>query len=163
MIKLLGSLLVFTGGGVVWWLQMQERRRRRAVLAELVLVLRRMQEEIRMMRTPMPELFRKLAEPCSQDTAGVLRAAASAVGQGGSVETVWREQLCRLPINQREQDILCEVSFCGDEESLCKELSFAAYELAKCAEELERSRPEEEKRTTALCFSGAALVVILLI
>ena len=116
-----------------------------------------------MMRTPMPELFRKLAEQCGCETGGVLRAAADASGRGEAVEIAWREQLCRLPLNRRELAALYELSFCGDEDALCKELSFAAYELAKCAEELERSRPEEEKRTTALCFSGAALVVILLI
>lgn len=161
--KLVGCLLIFVGGGCVWRIQMQERRRRRMILADLVLALRRMQEEIRMLRTPMPELLEKLAESCRQESAQLLRSAAKAAGQGKAVGAVWREQLTNLPLNRREQDILAGLSFQGDEETLCKELSFVAYELAKCAEERERCRPEEEKRATALCFSCAALMVILLI
>lgn len=163
MLKLLGSLLIFAGGACVWRLRIKEQRRRRTVLAELVLTLRHMQEEIRMMRTPMPELLKKMAESCGQETAQLLKAAATAAEQGETVGTVWRQQLLAFPLDKTERGILSGLSFQGDEEKLCKELSFAAYELAKCAEDLDRCRPEEEKRTTALCFSCAALVVILLI
>ena len=52
--KLIGSLLVFTGGGLVWWIQQRERRRKGTVLADLALILRQMQEEIRMMLSQLP-------------------------------------------------------------------------------------------------------------
>jgi hypothetical protein len=68
----MGSLLVFAAGGLVWWIQQQERRRKGAVLADLASVLRQMQEEIRMMRTPMPELFRKLEKRCGQGVSDVI-------------------------------------------------------------------------------------------
>ena len=163
MTKLMGSLLVFAGGGLVWWIQQRERRRKGMVLADLALVLRQMQEEIRMMRTPMPELLRKLEKRCGQDVSAVLRTVLDAVEQGTEVTAVWRKSVCVLPVDEKTCDTLCKLDFCGDEEKLCKELSFAAYEMARCAEVLESSRREEGKRTTALCFSGAALLVILLI
>lgn len=163
MMKVLGSLLVFGGGGLFWWFRQRERRSRRTVLADLMLVLRRMQEEIRMMRTPLPDLFGKLAKDCGLETAEVLRGMAFAAGDGMDVNEVWCTDICRLPLSKREQEILCGVSFAGDEEKVCKELSLALYGLANCVEELDRDRPEEEKRTAALCFSGAALLVILLI
>jgi stage III sporulation protein AB len=159
----MGSLLVFAAGGLVWWIQQQERRRKGAVLADLASVLRQMQEEIRMMRTPMPELFRKLEKRCGQDVSDVLCAMSGAVEQGTEVAAVWKRSVCALPLDERTRDVLCKLDFCGDEEKLCKELSFTAYEIAKCAEVLESSRREDGKRTSALCFSGAALLVILLI
>ena len=51
----------------------------------------------------------------------------------------------------------------GDEESVCKAISLVIYQLAKSLEETDRVRQQEEKRTAALCFSAAALMVILLI
>ena len=42
-------------------------------------------------------------------------------------------------------------------------ISLAIYSMAQDAEEQTRRQPEEAKRATALCLSGAALLVILLI
>ena len=79
------------------------------------------------------------------------------------MDTAWRTGVSRLPVSQREKDLLLGLSFNGDEESVCKETALVLYGLSNCAEELEHSRAEEEKRTAALCFSSAALLVILLI
>ena len=163
MIKVLGSLLVFGGGGMFWWLQIQSRRRRRNVLADLMLALRRMQEEIRMMRPPLPELLGKLAEPCGEETGNLLREMAAAAVEGESVDVAWRTGVCRLPLSEAEHEILLGLSFCGDETKMCKEISLALYGLSNCAEELDHNCAEEEKRAAALCFAGAALLVILLI
>ena len=54
MLKLLGSLCVLSGGGLVWRSCLAERRRQRETLCDLLTALRRMAEEIRMARTPMP-------------------------------------------------------------------------------------------------------------
>ena len=51
----------------------------------------------------------------------------------------------------------------GDEETICKAISLVTYQLAKALEESFRRKPEEDKRTAALCLSGAALLVILLL
>lgn len=163
MIKVLGSLLVFGGGGMLWWFQMQSRRSRRRILADLMLVLRRMQEEIRMMRTPLPELLEQLAEPCGAETGKLLRDMAAAAVEGEAADIVWCKGVCGLPLSRQEREILSGLSFGGDEEKVCKEISLALYTLANHVEELDLSRAEEEKRAAALCFSGAALLVILLI
>lgn len=163
MTKLLGSVLVFIGGGLVWHLQWKERQRRRAVLTDLVSVLRRMQEEIRMARTPLPELLFGLAKDCGRDCSEFLCTVADAASRGNALSAAWRTGCEKLPLRHCEQDVLMALSLYGDEEKVCKDISVATYELAKRAAEVEQSRPEEEKRTTALCFSGAALLVILLI
>ena len=51
----------------------------------------------------------------------------------------------------------------GDEASACKGILLARKELQNSLSQLEKQRPDEEKRTAALCFSAAALLVILLI
>ena len=163
MTKLLGSVLVFIGGGLVWHLQWKERHRRRRLLIDLVSVLRRMQEEIRMARTPLPELLVGLAKNCGRDCSEFLCTVADAASRGDALSAAWRTGCEELPLRRREQEVLMDLSLYGDEEKVCKGVSVAIYELAKCAAEAEQSRLEEEKRATALCFSGAALLVILLI
>ena len=163
MTKLLGSVIVFIGSGLIWHCQWKERERRRTTLADLVSALRRMQEEIRMARTPLPELLVCVAKDCGRDCSDFLCSVADAVSQGKTLSDAWRTGCEKLPLRRREQDMLMMLSLYGDEEKVCKDISVVTYELAKRAAEVEQSRPEEEKRATALCFSGAALLVILLI
>jgi stage III sporulation protein AB len=161
MVKLLGSALVLGGGALAWWTQRRSRRETRDTLSDLIRALRRMQEEIRMARTPLPSLLESLA---ADNRAGALFLhAAEAARQGGDLAAVWRREALALPLNQRDRETVAALDLRGDEESVCKAISLATYDLAKSAGELEARRPEEEKRATALCFSAAALLVILLI
>ena len=116
-----------------------------------------------MLRLPLPELMGNLAESCEAETAILLREMAVAVESGESVDAAWRAGVQMLPISGAEQEILARLSFKGDETKVCKELSLVTDWLANRVEELERSRAEEEKQAAALCFSGAALLVILLV
>ena len=51
----------------------------------------------------------------------------------------------------------------GDEEGVCRAISLTSEGLSAQLARLRALRPDSEKRTTALCLSGAALLVILLI
>jgi stage III sporulation protein AB len=120
-----------------------------------------MREEIRMARTPLPALLEGLA---ADNRAGSLFLhAAEAARQGGDLAAVWRREAQALPLEARDREIVVSLDLRGDEESVCKAIFLATYDLAKSAGEQEQRRPEEEKRATALCFSAAALLVILLI
>ena len=163
MVKLVGSLLILAGGGLLWFLRMKNDRRRRSALLDLVVSLRSMGEEIRMERPPMPRLLQRVAERCGEDVQTFLQSVAAAAGNGEGLNASWKKGIMELPLGGLEREILLSVEFRGDEEKVCKGLSLAAFQLAQCAEELERKRPEEMKRTSALCFSSAALLVILLI
>lgn len=163
MVKLMGSLFILAGGGLLWRLQMQNDRRHRSALLDLVASLRSMGEEIRMARTPMPRLLQRLAERRGEDVQAFLRSVAAAAENGEGLTASWKKGIMELPLGGLEREILLSVELQGDEEKVCKGLSLAALQLAQCAEELERRRPEEAKRTSALCFSCAALLVILLI
>lgn len=163
MRKLVGSLLILTGGGLVYFRQTRERRRRRQVLSDLLTALRRMGEAVRMTRTPLPRLLEALAEDCGPDAAGLLRAAATAAARGEDVEAVWRAGAAALPLGERDRTLLGTLALRGDEESICKGINLVTYGLAEDLEAMEHRRGEEDKRQAALCFSGAALLVILLL
>lgn len=165
MLRLLGSLCVASGGALAWHLQRAERRRERDTLSDLQQAFRRMGEEVRMARTPLPALLKALARNCGEPAAAFFAAVSRAAAVGEDLPRVWREQAEALPLLERDKSVISALvhSLQGDEEEACKAISHVTYELTKSAEEAERKRPEEEKRAAALWFSAAALLVILLI
>ena len=165
VIKLVGSLCVLFAGGSVWWLQHQEQRRRRQVLAELAAALDYMETSIRLNRTPLLPLFRQAARGRCHEVSQLFERSAAALAAGRSPEIVWCQTVSCLPVSETDKRALSELvnTLQGDETSACKGILLARKELQNSLSQLEKQRPEEEKRTAALCFSTAALLVILLI
>lgn len=165
MMKLLGSLCVFAAGAMAWYVQRQERRNRRNRLGELIAALDRMETEIRLARTPMPRLLERLAAERHGETAAFLAAVSRGLKGGEPPAAAWDRAVGALPLPEEEQRALLTLadSLQGDEESACKVVSLARKTLQNSLKKLEDQRPDEDKRATALCFSAAALVVILLI
>ena len=165
MIKLVGSLCVLFAGGSVWWLQRQEQRRRRQIVAELASTLERMETAIRLNRTPLLPLFRQAARGRCHEVSQLFERGAAALAAGRSPETVWRQAVSCLSVSETDKRALSELvdALQGDETSACKGLLLVREELQNSLSQLEKQRPDEEKRAAALCFSTAALLVILLI
>ena len=164
MTKVLGSLLVMGAslGGMT--LQLREQRRQRRVRLDLLDALRRMGEEIRIARTPLPDLLEQVAD-CGGEAGEFFRAVADSARRGEDVPAVWRVEAACLPLGEEERRALGElgVRFGGDEESLCSAIALACAVLQRHGEEEERRRGMEEKRSAALWGSAGALAVILLI
>lgn len=165
MLNILGSICILGGGVLAVWQQLRERRRRREVLADLIDALRHMAEEIRLMRTPLPQLLEQAAMGCREDAATFFQEVSAALRQGEPAAVSWQRAAECLPLPSRDRSAVAAVGKClqGDEESACNGISLVIYELAKSAEQWELQRPEETKRTAALYLSGAALLVILLL
>lgn len=165
MLKLLGSLCVASGGALAWYVQRAERRRERDTLADLRRAFRRMEEEVRMARTPLPLLLSTLARDCAEPAAAFFQGLSQAAAKGERLPQVWRERVEALPLREMDKSAVSNLSLDlqGDEEKVCKAIAHVTNALEKSAEEAERKRPEEEKRAAALWFSAAALAVILLI
>jgi len=165
MLKLLGSLLIASGGALAWYLQLSERKRRRETLAGLQTAFRRMGEEVRMARTPLPALLKRLAADCGPEAAAFFTAVSRAAGEGEALPKAWRLAAEALPLDGESRSAVLELGndLQGDEEKVCKAISHVTYTLAKEAEKAERERPEREKRAAALWFSASALLVILLL
>ena len=165
MIKLLGSLCVFAAGAMAWYCQRQERRNRRRLLAELIAALGRMEMEIRLARTPLPRLLGRLAAERRGTAAAFLRTVSHGLTAGESPAPVWERAAAALELPEEGKRALLSMAEAlqGDEESTCKAILLAQEKLRNSLTQMEKQRPEEDKRATALCFSAAALVVILLI
>ena len=165
MLKLLGSLCILGGGVMASYYHFASHRRNRDTLSDLLSALRRMAEAVRMARTPLPALLDTLAVNCTSDAAAFFAGAADAARHGEVLPDIWRNLAQSLPLDKGDMAAVVSLgsSLQGDEETVCKAVSAVAYQLAKSVEETERKRPEEEKRATALWFSAAALLVILLI
>jgi stage III sporulation protein AB len=58
---------------------------------------------------------------------------------------------------------MAAVDLTGDEEAICRSLALAAAFLRERGAERRRARRDQVRRDTALCFSGAAFLIILLL
>ena len=165
MVKLLGCMCIFGSGIYLCRIQVLEVRRELDTLSTLTAALEQMAQEIRLTRTPLPRLMESLGRKRIGDTAAFFQTTASSLGKGLSAGDSWRRAAEDIPLALEDQVILAEVgnSLQGDEEQLCRGLALASARLGDSLAERRRTRAEREKRTTALCFSAAALVVILLI
>ena len=165
MMKLLGSLCVFAAGAMTWYCQRQERRNRRRLLAGLIDALGRMETEIRLARTPLPRLLGQLAAEHRGAVAAFLRTVSRGLTAGEPLVPVWERVAAALELPEEQQRTLLSLAEAlqGDEESTCKAILLAQENLQNSLAQMEKQCPEEDKRATALCFSAAALVVILLI
>ena len=165
MTKLLGSLCVFAAGGMVWWSRRQERQKKRRLLSDLVTALGRMETEIRLTRIPLPRLLKRLAEGCGEETRAFFQDASRGLEAGETLAAAWNRAVEKLELPDGDKQVLLTLqeTIQGDEISACKGVLLVMEKLRNRLKELDNQRPEEEKRATALCFSTAALVVILLI
>lgn len=165
MTKLLGSLCVFAAGGMVWWSRRQERQKKRRLLSDLIAALGRMETEIRLARIPLPRLLKRLAEGRGEETRAFFQDAFRGLEAGETLAAAWNRAVEKLELPNEDKQVLLTLqeTMQGDETSACKGILLAREKLQNRLKELVNQRSEAEKRATALCFSAAALVVILLI
>lgn len=160
---LLGSLCILCGGALGMFLQRRERRRRQETLRNLIAVLQRMEEEIRLMRTPLPRLLSRLSEETPGEVGAFLSWVADGIRKGEPPEMVWRREAALLPLAGPDRTALQTLTFHGDETALCGTVALLLRQLQRSHEEQKREEAQEVKRSVALWASGAALLVILLI
>ena len=136
MVKLLGAACILGAGAWAWRRGQAERRRELDTLADLIALLDRMAEEIRLRRTSLAPL-----------------------GQS------WRSAAEALPLRREDRQALAAMgdALQGDDENICKAILLTNKSLRKDLELTRDRRQETEKRSAALWLSGAALLVILLI
>ena len=165
MIKLVGSLCILAGGVLICRTNLASYRRHLNTLSDLTLSLRRMGEEVRTLRRPLPELMRSLSGSCGPECGAFLNSVAGQAEGGEDLCAAWMRQAQTLSLSERERAALAALGddLRGDEAQICRAVELAVRMLAESRDELEQNRRAEEKRTTALSLSAAALLVILLI
>ena len=155
----LGSLLLL--GGALWlWLGLvQAQRRQRRLLEELAASLEQMASAIRFRRET---LLRLLAAQRQRPLAGPYYGAVlAALEEGISLPAAWRQGFAAL--SGEGGRILRRLEPEGDEQRILGELTWAAGELTELRRRLEQESRQREKLWFAGLFSGAGLLLILLI
>ena len=109
MLKLLGSACVLGGGILARYVQMAERRREMDTLSDLLWALRRMAEEIRMARTPLPLLLERLSQGCGRDAEEFFLAVSAAARRGEDLGQTWRGAAEALPLSGVSAAALAEL------------------------------------------------------
>ena len=165
MLKMLGSACILAGSVLAQAVRLSDHRRQWDTLSDMLSALRQMGEEIRLARTPMPLLLEYLAKGRRPDAASFFNKTAEELRRGESLKAAWQRGISGLPLPPEDMRALepLGAALGGDEEQACKALAQSVYELAKHAEERAAERNAEDRRAAALCFSAAALLVILLI
>lgn len=155
----LGSLLLL--GGALWlWLGLvQAQRRQLRLLEELAASLEQMASAIRFRRETQ---LRLLAAQRQRPLAGPYYGAVlAALEEGISLPAAWRQGFAAL--SGEGGRILRRLEPEGDEQRILGELTWAAGELTELRRGLEQESRQREKLWFAGLFSGAGLLLILLI
>lgn len=163
MLKLMGSLLIFSGGVLARQRCVAAWRRQREALDSLAGALERLAEEIRATALPLPRL---LSETADHGAAGdFFRAVLLRLRGGDSLPWAWEQAAAALPLSPEDRRALAGAGegLRGSEEQVCRSLETASAQLGRSLEEVRRRQRERERQATALSFSAAALLVILLI
>lgn len=165
MLKLLGSLFILGGGAWARWMRVSAGRRELDTLADLLASLEQMAEEIRIARPPLPDLLNRLGRGRAEPVSAFFKSVSRAAQRGNCVTDAWRQgaEALPLPAEDRRAVSECGASLGGDEMRICKGIHLATAQLSRSLADKRQQRAEREKQTTALCFSAAALLVILLI
>ena len=162
--KAAGALCILIGAFLGQSFFQRERRRRQIFLSDLRLALFRAAEEIRTARTPFPLLLAEL--DCGAEAHRFFHGVSELLRRGEAPDQAWRAETLSLEssIGEEERRILESLGpdLRGDEERIRAALLDASEKLSERAEALERSSRDDTRRTAALLFSGAALLVILL-
>jgi len=165
MLKLMGSVCILAAAAFARVAWIRSIRRELSVLRGLISALGEMESEIRLNRTPMPRLLKKAGYDRGADVASFFSRLSRGLAAGEETMRTWTAAAGDLPVAGRERLELAEVgrNLSGDEEKACKGILLASDHLSKCLQEKYIQQRESEKRCTALCFSGAALLIILLL
>lgn len=141
-----------------------ENRRVLAALSDLAAALEFMGDEIRLNRTAMPLLLLKAGAGRGRDTMAFFAVVRAESGKTGLAEA-WRKAAGSLPLPEREAGVIAETGayLLGDEERACRGLAAAVKQLRRELERRNSGAVEASRRSTALCLSASALIVILLI
>lgn len=165
MIRLVGSVCILSGGVLAVRQSARKRRQKGELLAELIRALRRMEESVDILQTPIPRLLEEQAKRCGKEARPLFEETLVQLREGVPLSEAWSYGCGQLQLEQEENRAL-QSAFDGwniNNRSVCNGISLACDFLERAQEEQEQRQPEQAKRTAALYLSGAALLVILLI
>lgn len=165
MLKTVGSVLVLSGFAALWLGQLRSWRREITVLEDVIGVLERMESRIRLERTPLPRMLNDLGKSRGTVVSAWMAQLSAALRQGQPLPRAWADAAAGLPLEDEAGRAVGELGYklSGDEMEICGGIAAVCGHLKKILEEKRRIRRDRERQAAAICFSGAALLIILLI
>lgn len=158
--KWFGSALIFCGGFWWWRLCLSERRRVETTLEQLLAALYQLREGIRMMRMPLPQLL----EQAAKDEL-FFGEVLQELQKHEELEKAWEQAAEALPLPSQSRKVWSWLGgrLTGDEQSVLQAMAYVEQIMGQESRQMAAEKREANRRTTAICFSTAALVVILLL
>lgn len=163
--KALGSLLILAGFGAAWAGELGRWRRETETLSQLIAVLEALSDRIRLTRTPLPRLLRELSRGRPNPIGLWLTEVAGALERGEPLRPAWDAACHRLPVEDGVKRTVGDLGYklSGDEEEICKGIGLATNWIRENLEVRCREKRNWTRQATAVCFSGAAFLIILLL
>ncbi len=162
MLRLTGAVLVLASGVLTRQSLLTASRARRTALRELAEALERMAQEIRLCLTPIPKLLCREGEGAAEE---FFARAAERLRTGNTLAQSWADAAQVLPVNEEERALIAALGarLGGDMESVCAALNLTASQLRERYESERLHCSEQERLTTAVCFSASFLLLIVLL
>lgn len=163
--KALGSLLILAGFGAAWAGELSRWRCETETLVQLIAVLEALSDRIRLTRMPLPRLLRELSRGRSNPVGPWLAGVAEALERGELLRSAWDAACRRLPVEDGVKRTVGDLGYklSGDETEICKGIDLVTNWLRENLKERRREKRNWTRQATAVCFSGAALLIILLL
>lgn len=164
MMAFLGGICIATGCGGLWLMQMKRQRKLLETLVELSGAMLEIRGQIIANQTPLPRIFLQLSQSAQGHGNDFFGDVICNLQEGKTLQMAWEEAVLSGQFPLEVEGVLLQVgrSFSGDEEQICKVLSLANGCLERIIKQYQEDLPDKRRSTGALCFSGGALLLILL-
>lgn len=163
--RLLGAALILTGFGAGWSALARAWRTEEAALSRLESAFRSLSARIRLTRRSLPRLLREEGGAGSTAADALLWEVSRRLERGETLSSAWRAAAEALPLGERVRQTVCALGeqLSGGEEEICKALSLASDCIHEELQALRAEKRDRLRRSGAVCFSAAALLIILLL
>lgn len=164
--KLMGTIFLAVGCGLFLRDHIRAERRKTRLLKEMAQAFSFMAGEIRCSLAPIPRLMRLCREKCGKISAAFFQAVEEALSCGESLESAWEKGCLALELPEgggKEAIAALGTAFTHDEEAVLRHLDEAERRLSAEAAQRRGIQREKEKLWTALCFSGAGLLWLMIV
>lgn len=162
--RIAGALLLAAAGAALGYECGARVRQRARLLSALCAALGVMEEEISLLRTPLPELFARLAGRGPRETRAFF--AALSADDDGVLLSRWSACVNALPLNGEERETLDALGLSlgrYDAASQCAQIGSVRAQLQRLAGEARAERDGRAKTYAGLGLSLGAMAAVILL
>ena len=163
MLHLTGAALLFAASALLRRAILSRARQQRRTLRALSECFLSLAQAVRATLAPFPSLLETMPR---EGAAGTFFSSVRALlSCGETLPGAWRTAAEALPLPERERSAVASLASAlgGEEESVCTALHRASAELLSAERALHAREREDGRVVSALCFSGALMLGILLL